>query len=618
MADMLTIGALATNAFKKALDVTSHNVANVNTEGYSRQRAELISNTPGDTGSAFLGGGTRVESVNRIHSDYIQTQIISSKSLVDRYESQLSLANQVEGIIASNDEGIQEFMQRYFDSLQNLADNPTSNTNRQLVLDEANNLESLVANLTTVIKDTQGQVGSQLGGLTLEINNRLETIQAVNEQVKVAENNGSQTPNDLLDQRDQAILELSEYIDIETYRQPDGTIDIHAGKGKLPLLSDNTITPLQTNRSPYSGENQIEIYMSLGGVSSVVTNLISGGQVGGVIDFRENMLEKAQNDLGLTLNGLTAAANWQHYQGYDMNGNAGGDIFEPLSMNAINNTNNTGAETGANIAVSFNPNAGVSEPPYDGLTPLTSQPATYGAKETLLQNAFTQIGDFEPREYELRYDAGTDAFEFFDYKTGAAVVDNAGTPVTVNRGATGNVEGMSFDFTGMVVAPADNDSFLVKPHQQILIDFGRKINATDELATRGQTPIDADNDGSLLDEVPSAAAEGDNVNVANLANLQSLKLLLSDSTGQGSETLLGGYSLMATNVGMYVRSSEIQLTAQTNVFEQMIDQRESLSGVSLDEEATNLIRYQQAYEAAAQLITTSQSMFQTIIGAIRG
>ena len=612
MADMLTIGSIATNTFKTALNVTSHNVANVATEGYTRQRAEISSNSPNSNSTAFLGGGSTVDSIERVYADYIQTQLVSSQSLVERYDTQLQLGSQVEGIIASNDQGIQQFMQSYFDSLQTLAGNPTSNTSRQLVIDEANNLESHVGNLTSVLEETQTQVNGQISGLTTEINNRLETIQAINIQVENANNNGRQPPNDLLDQRDQAILELSQYMDITTFSQENGHIDIHTGNGRLPLLSDNTLTKLEADLGPYRDENRIEVYMTLGGQRQVVSDSINGGQLGGVLDFRENLLDKAQIDLGLTLNGLTASMNWQHYQGYDINDQAGGDLFAPLEMTAINNSTNSGTADGSNLLVSFNPNVGVSEPPYDGVTALSSQPATYGEKETYLQNAFTSIGQFEAREYEIRSDGAN--FSFFDHRTGedltASAVESLAEPGVFQ------LDGLAFDLNG-VAAASSGDSFLVKPHQEMLADFTTAITDVEAIATRGQSPVDTGVAG-LADETPAAAAVGDNVNMANIASLQSAKILLSNDSGQSSETLLGGYSKMATNVGMYVRSSDIQLTAQTNVFQQIVDQRESYSGVSLDEEAANLIKFQQDYEAAAQIIATSQSLFQTILSTVRG
>ncbi|MBD3755673.1 MAG: flagellar hook-associated protein FlgK [Gammaproteobacteria bacterium] len=610
MANMLIIGTNAANTYKTALDVTSHNVANVGTEGYSRQRAEIGNNTPALVGGGFLGGGSRVDTVMRIQADYIQSQLNNSNASVERYNQQLQLSQQLEGIVASNDEGIQQFMQRFFDSLQNLADNPTSSTNRQMVLDEAGNLESHISNLSTVLDETQTQVNTQIKGLVTEINDRLSIVQSLNKEVERALAVGTQPPNDLLDQRNQAVLELSGYIDIKTFEQPDGRLDIFTSGGNLPLLADNYKATLSAELGPYKDENRIEVYMNVGGNKKVVSERIVGGELGGVLDFRQNMLDQAQNDLGVTLNSLVASMNWQHYQGYDLNGEPGGDLFAPLNMTASHSVKNSGTEDGSNILVSFNPNAGVSEPPY-APTGTQAQPALYTDKESYLQEAFKQIGLMQPREYEIRYNALADAFDFYDYSTGKRLSDASGTPISVARGTSGQVEGLNFDFTNVTTVPGDRDAFLVKPHQEILKQFSAELSDTDKFATRGQSP-----DPSVT--APAAAAYGDNVNMANMASLQSRNLMYADGTGNGTETLLGGYSKMATNVGMYVRGTEIQLIAQQNVHDQIMTQRESISGVSLDEEAANLMKFQQAYEAAAQIIATSQSIFQTLIGVIRG
>ncbi|GAB6069732.1 flagellar hook-associated protein FlgK [Thiomicrorhabdus hydrogeniphila] len=588
MADMLTIGSSATMAFKNALDVTSHNVANVSTDGYSRQRAEISS-------SANVGGGSSVTSIERINADYLQSQLINSNSILSRYDSQVSLSNQVEGVIAGNDSGVQEFMQSFFDSLQNLANNPTSSTGRQLVLDDASSLSSHIENLTSVLNDTQDQVNNQITGLTTEINNHLETIQKINAQVANSINNSQQAPNDLLDERDQAVMELSQYIDIKSSENSDGQVDVFLSDGGLPLLADNKIVPLKADLSEYKDENRVELYMTVNGTTQVVSDRITGGELGGVLDFRTNMLDQAQNDLGVTLNGLVASMNWQNYQGYDANDQPGGNLFEPLSIDGVlASENNT--EDGSNISVSFNPNQGVSEPPYT-----LPEAGTYADKQTYLDNAMSQIGEFASREYEIKAD-GT-GYKFYDKNTQEEL-----TPTSVS-GDIYQLDGLSFDLSANT--NVDGDSFLVKPHQEILQNFAVAMTDEKSLATRGQSPDPADT-------TPTPAGDGDNVNIANMASLQSAKLLFSDEGGNATETLLGGYSKMASNVGMYVRSSEIQQSAQSNVYDQLVQQNDSISGVSLDEEATNLVKYQQAYEAASQIISTSQSLFQTLLGVVRG
>ncbi len=609
MADMLTIATLSANTFKKALEVTSHNVANVATEGYTRQVVNIVSNAPGVAGNNFQGSGSSVQSVERSYSEYYQSQLVLAGSLKSRYEEQMSLSSQIEGVIASNDEGIQEFMNRFFDSLQSLANNPTSSTSRQLVLDEAGSLESHVSNLTSVLDEAKYQLNNQIYDSVEEINNRVETVQALNERIEYAVKTTGQQPNDLMDQRDQAILELGEYIDIKQYEGVNGTMDVYTANGKIPLISGNTITRIQAEPSEYRADNRVELYIRIGDEKREVSDLIQGGKIGGILDYRTNMLGQAQNDLGLTLNGMVAAINWQHYQGYDMNGDAGGNFFEPLTASAVESANNTGNVQGGLIQVSFNPNpTDAVQPPYN-----PTELATYADKQASLENAYTEMANFKARDYELIYNADTSAYEVFDYNTNRAVEDASGNIISISAadGWQKNVEGLFFDLSNVVGTPQDNDSFLVRPHQEILSSFTKVIDDGQDIAARGQTP-----DTTVT--TPASAAVGDNTNLANMASLQSRKILLAEDGGNATETLLGAYSTMASNVGMYVRGTDIQLTAQTNVYDQVWSQRESFSGVSLDEEAANLIKYQQAYQATAQIIATVQTMFQTLLNVAGG
>ena len=611
MSSLLSIGTSATAAFQSALATTSHNIANVGTEGYSRQRAEIISNTPFNSGHGYQGSGSKVQTIERIYASYIQDQLASSSSLKARYEEQLSLSKNIEGVVAGNDEGIQQFMQRFFDSLQTLADNPTSNTNRSLTVDGAKNMEGLIDNLSYTLQEASTQANKQITNLTKEINNRLDTIHLINKAVETAHNNNSFPPNDLLDQRDQAILELNDYMDIKTFPQEDGEILIYTGDSRLPLVSGESVFNLHAERTEFAHEGRTEVYMDIGPNRTKVSDFISNGQLGAVLDYRKNILDKSINELGVTLNGMTASMNWQHYQGYDINGDAGQDFFKPLNMNAFASNKNIGPEDGTNMVVNFQPNI-AALPGFNGQPPYTvpTQPTTFGNKENFLEVANSTIGKFEPKEYEIRVNTAGD-FEVFDHTKGGAAL------ATVPFGTAAEIDGLNFDFTAVALGTVSpTDKFLIKPHQQIVKDFETVIQNPDTIATRGQTPVDTNADGSLLDEVPSPAAESDNVNMANMASLQTKSILYADATGAASETLLGGYSKMASGMGLYVRATDIHLTAQNNVFDQMYKRREEMSGVSLDEEAANLLRFQQAYQASAQIIQTSRTLFQTIIGAI--
>jgi flagellar hook-associated protein 1 FlgK len=407
------------------------------------------------------------------------------------------------------------------------------------------------------------------------------------------------------------------------------------------------------------------VVLRLGNRDVNIAESISGGRLGGVLDFRRNMLDDAMNDLGMTLNGLVASSNWQHYQGYDLNGNVGREIFSELEANVMADRDNV--RDGTSIRVSFNPlDSGVAnKPPYDPV-----EPATYAEKNGQLQTAFDAIGQFKAQNYEIRVVEGE--YEFFGQPSGERITPKVdpGNPNIFQ------IDGLQFDLSGHT--KIDGDRFMVKPHRDILDQLEKNITNAEDLATRGQSAIPSfpdlkdrlgvttndldntdpantingvtledrfdqlfgagsfatvDDDGdNIIDRdeyegvvgpgidttaVPKPAGEGDNTNIANLASFQSKKLLFSDERGEASESLLGGYSAMSANVGMYVRGTEIQMTAQENTFDQIEKRRESMSGVNLDEEAANLMKYQQAYQASAQIIQTSQTLFQSLLGAVR-
>ncbi len=580
MADLLTIALSGARTFQRALDVTSHNVANVSTEGYHRQRVEISSNNPQIVGPTFNGGGSRVEDIQRVYADWLWRQKLQATSLNERYGAALENARSVEGIIAANDGGVQDFLQRFFDSLQNLANEPLSTVNRNMLLDEATNLESHIQNITAFLNDHQTQANAQISSLVDSVNKQLDVIQKVNRAVFKARTEGTFPPNDLLDKRDQAIMKLSELIDVRAFEQPNGMVDVYIGNGKLPLLSDNTRVPLTAELGPYTQEGRMEVYLEIGGQKRVVSDLISGGKLGGVLDYRRNMLDQAQRELGVALNGLVNAFNIQHHQGWDLNGNAGGDFFQPLNVDAVARNDNA-EQNGALITAQYVP-----------VAPAPGSPADFSA-----------IADYQPRDYRLEYDGSV--FHVYDRVTGQPVTDSSNTPITIAPGSSATVDGLQISVAAG--GYANGDEFILQPHQNILENFRHIITDPDKIATRGEDPTSLGN----------PAPVGDNTNAANLANLSLKKLLYRSANNNPSSTILEGYSLMASNVGLYTYGTRINSEAQNNVLNEVNKRVESLSGVNLDEEAANMMRYQQAYQASAQMIQVSNKLFDTLIGVIR-
>jgi len=622
MADLLNMASITANTFKKAIEVTSHNVSNVNTEGYHRQKANIVSNAPQTAGVNSVGGGARVDAISRVYDQAIQQQLTSSNSLKSRYTEQLALSKQVEGIVTSNTQGVQTFMQSFFDAAQNLANDPVSDVNRRLFLDDSRNLQSHIGNLAQVLKQTNQETNTQIDTLVADANSRLKVIYDVNQAVARAYKVGTQPPNDLLDKRDQAVMALSNIIGVKTFYQKDGTLDVYSGNGRMPLASTNGLSQLESGYSEYSDENRKEIYMNVGGVRRQISNQIVGGKLGATLDYRNQILDKSRDDLGVTINGMVAGTNWQHYQGWDLNGNAGQAFFKPLSTTALGSNKNTGSEDGSHIIVSFNPpTLGTPSPPY------TNPQPTAANKQKALDKAHEAIGQLTSREYEIVSNGGNPAsFTFKDYKTGEDITSKA--VEDPNNPGKYQLEGLQFDLSAVKTSGTTqaNDHYIVKPHQVILEHFATLLSDTNTIATRGQSPNPADVNGT-------PAAYGDNVNISNIANLASKKMLYApaiknpsnpniytnppDGKHQSSSSFLEGYAKMASNVGLYVRGTDIQLQTQTNVFNEVNTRSQSLSGVNLDEEAANLMRFQQAYQAAAKLISTTQQMFTTLLQTMR-
>lgn len=589
MADMLTIATSATTAFNRALQVTSHNIANVNTEGYNRQRVEFEATSAGSMVSRFNGTGTFSKQVERMYDEFLFQQLTSSNSEVKSLETRLSLANQIEGALGSVDLGIQSAMLGYFDALQGLATNPESTIFKGQVLDQANTLAATINSAQQVLSQTEAQINNQVGQLATDINQRLVQLREVNFSIQTASTSGMQEPNDLFDKRDQLTYELSELVGIRTKINPNGTVEVFSANNRIPLLADNKVTPLQVQSDNYPGRERNEVFVTLNGQTTQVSDLLrGGGELGGLLEVRDNLLDKTYENLGMVLNGFVAAQNAQNQQGWDAAGDPGAAIFKPLSIDAFGLQGNSanGAVTVELALTSFDP---------------TDPSLTYGQKQQALTDNLAVIGQLKPASYQIDFD-GTD---LRITNLASREVQITAFDPTVDEFV--EFEGLRFNVANVV----QGDRFQVSPHRGMIEQFGVEMISPDKIATRGQNPLQ-------LDPTDPAApgAVGDNINVANLAALQNKKLL-NNVGGQPTMSLLQGYAQVTTDIGRYVNRSESLFQSTSTAFDFLLQKRESVSGVNLDEEAANLLRFQQAYQAAAQVIQTSQSLFQTLLGAVR-
>ncbi|SFR59499.1 flagellar hook-associated protein FlgK [Thiomicrospira sp. ALE5] len=584
MADMLTIATTATNAFNRSLQVTSHNIANVNTEGYSRQRAELSALNFGNAGG-YGGSGVEASRIERIMSDFVNKQLQSAQSSVTGFETRLSIAKQVEGAVSSVDQGVENFLLNYFDSWQDLATNPQSNIAKDDVLNQASNLVAAMNATQQLLSQTERQINEQIGGVVNSINSQLADIEQINSAISKAGNN-SQQPFDLLDKRDKAVNDLGKLLGITVTLKPDGQVEIYSENNRVPLLADNKVFPLEIGKGVYPGLDRAELMSRQSGTEIQITHLLEGsGELGGLLEARTNLIDKTYDQLGVMLNGFVASQNTQNNQGWTSNDELGGNIFTPLEVEARANVNNTSPLGTSNVTVSFN------------AADMLVSGNTVADADAKLANDMQEVGALRAASYEISFD-GT------DYR-----VTNLSTKEFAEFSVSDDIE-----FEGLLFEPdglAPGDRFQVSPHRAMVESFRLEASEPSDLATRGQRP-----DMLAATDVLAPAASGDNTNAARFAALQSKSLLFDRGSG-ATATIAEGFAQVSTDVGRYINRTESQLMSAQTGYNYLFEQRESIAGVNLDEEAANLIRFQQAYQAAAQVIQTSQSMFQTLLGAVR-
>ncbi|VAW73578.1 Flagellar hook-associated protein FlgK [hydrothermal vent metagenome] len=643
----MAVGLLGTatsglQAFQRAIAVTGNNISNVNTEGYSRQRVELGTRPPSFTGQGFMGNGVQIENITRMFDQFTIDRLRETTSTSAQYNTLFEFSSRVSNLLGDTDAGLSAGLEDFFSSIQDLADNPSSIPVRQLVLSGAESLVGRIQDLSQQLDSMRSEINSGLSTLVNEINSLSNSIADANRSILDATaQGGGQIPNDLLDKRDVLIGQLSELVSVRTFEQSDGSVNVFVGSGQslvTGLLSSSlAITPNGFDvRRP-------EISIVNSSVTAEITDNLTGGRLGALLDFRNQTLNLADNALGRIAVTFSTEFNRQQNLGMDLDGQMGADMFsvsQPLTAvhSANTGTGNvvatfdtaniqdlttndyilgfdgaawnlsrasdgqpismTGAGTvaspfnadGLNFVVSGAPVAGDRfeiKPVRDGaptMRLLLSDASDIAAASPVTLSEATNVnglptnggngtfrlqsvdGTFTPlvAGITFTYDAGAQQFNYAGDATGSFAYNPA-----TDSGSSFTVAGISFTVSGF---PADTDSFVAA----------------------------ANTNGS-----------GDNSNALLLAGLQSLRTMEG-----GNASFQQAYGQLISTLGTRTRSAEITADAQAALRSQAQESRDGLSGVNLDEEAADLIRFQQAYSAVAQVISVADSTFQTLLNAI--
>lgn len=635
MGNILATGVTGLNAAQINLLTTSHNITNADTPGYSRQQAIQSTNIPQSTGAGFIGNGVNVSTVKRLHNQFLTTQLLQVQTQSSQLAAHHTQISRIDNILADPIAGLSPALQDFFNGINDVASNPSSVSSRQAMLSNAESLVSRLHSLDGQLSDMRDGVNTEIKSTVNEINALTGQIAKLNHNIMLAEGAAAGQPaNDLYDQRDELINQLSRFVNADVVKQGDGTYNVFIGSGQAVVVGTETMQ-LKAMISP---ENPQELTVGINIGSKTITlpeNQLRGGSLGGVLNFRSESLNEAQNSLGRIAIGLAQTFNDQHRLGMDLNGNLGQDFFtvpipqvfssafnNPASnitvdisdVNQLTTSDYRFSYDGTNYVItrlSDNASTSTTTAPSAG-SPLimdgvritnTSinvqerfliQPTVNGAKNiTTAISDTSAIAAAAPIRTESAFaNTGNATISQGGVDAALPLDPNLQQPITITFHSPYDGQ---YDVTGTGTGlPATNLAYT----------DGANISYNGwTVQIKGQPDA-----GDSFIVTPNNSGTADNRNALLLAGLQT-----KNTMANGSASFQEAYGQMVSLIGNKTRELEVTSKVQGNLVTQTQQSIDALSGVNLNEEAANLLRYQQAFQAASKMIEISDSLFDSIL-----
>lgn len=325
---IFTVGVSGLNAAQMGILTASHNISNASTEGYTRQQIVQSTNTPLFTGSGFVGQGTNVQTVSRIYNQYLSSQVLSAQAGVAEMDAYLAEIEQIDNLLADPSAGLTPVLAEFYKAAQEVAANPAAIPARQALISQSQALVARFQALDGRIGEIRDGVNQQIASAATEINALANELGQINQRIVIAQAAATGQPaNDLLDQRDQIVAELNKLVRTQVVQQSDGTFSAFIGNGQA-LVVGSEVYSIEPVQSPFDPEKLgLAMTTPLGVKVDLLDSLLTGGRLGGLLSFRNEMLDEAQNALGRVAIGFAEQFNEIHRLGQDLNGNAGEDFF---------------------------------------------------------------------------------------------------------------------------------------------------------------------------------------------------------------------------------------------------------------------------------------------------
>lgn len=635
---IFNVGTRALQVNQVALQTAGNNIANVNTPGYSRQSVVVQAVQGQFTGGGYIGNGVSLQTIERNYSAFLTRQSALAGSTQAADNTRVDKLKQLEGIFAGGSTGLGAAVNDMLNAFSDVASAPTDLTARTVALTRVDETASRMRAASQSLDDLQQGVSQELSQKVTAINSLAQSIANINDQVARAKGAG-QSPNDLLDQRDQLVRDLNQYVQTTSIPADDGTMGIFLG-GSQALVLGTTVAPVSIVKDDFGDPLKSKLALNRSGQSIALDeNALGGGEVSGLLRFQNTDLAEGRNLLGRLTLAITTSMNNQHQLGLDLDGKVGGNLFTPATFtnkNVLPAALNTGT---ANLTLSIADATKFVASDYEvSFTSATAGNIIRRSDGVITAFDFATTNPFTIDGLNIQESAATaaagDRFLIKPFSTSASNISSefssprslaVASPVAGRMGTT-NTGSLQLTSLAARTNPPTNIPVLITftgtnsytrsdyvgPLSPFTYTSGQVIEGTVPTTTPlSQWSLTLQGTPKAGDTftVEAQPAAYRNLNAGNASAMMDLR----DAKMFDGAALTDGYAGLIAQIGVRAQGANYAAEVSGSIASNLEKDRTGVSGVNLDEEAAKLLQYQQAYQASAKMIQTAQSVWDTLI-----
>jgi flagellar hook-associated protein FlgK len=556
------IGTSAIATGQRGLDIIGQNLANAATPGYHRQGLNLVNRVTGDT----MGAGVDVASLTRYTADPVRAAIISGNSDQGLFDTRVSIRRQIEVTLGSGEGGIGDKLGSFFNQLEQLTSTPDSGAARRPLIATASDLARQFNTSATDIDKLRSDIGQQVPRVVTEVNDLASKIADYNVRIQAREKLGEQA-NDLRDQRDQFVDELSKRMDVQIVNQPFGVVNV---------LTNGAAVVLNEFAGKFQSGLDTSGNMVVTEVGSTQPIGIRSGSLGGLLQEYNTDIPATRARLDALAGELVRRVNAVQATGVGLGGpitSAAGTVSATSSTAALNASNLPFPVQAGSLTVSVTDPAGNRTNTTINIDPSVDS----------IQSIATALGGIPGL---------------------TTSIDSPSNRLNIQAQA-----GYSFDFAGRDTNPPGGGAVANPDSAGILTALGLNgfFSGTDAVSISVRPELAAD--PNLL----AASSSGQPGDATNLERMAAVR----DAAAIGGRTLTEDYADQASSVGTDVKRLGDLQTAQTSLMNNLFGEEQSVTGVDSNEELVHLLDFQRMIEGASRYLSVVNSSLDEIMNIIR-